>query len=62
MDFIVIDQAFVRYSAFGRYWRKMGVQWNIASVIYRFREEKIVLYSVLIEFGIPVKVDGLIKM
>jgi hypothetical protein len=26
----------IRYSVFVRYWRKVGVQWDIISVIYRF--------------------------
>jgi len=38
VDFDVIDLLLIRYSAFATYWKKMGVQWDSTSLIYRFRE------------------------
>jgi hypothetical protein len=32
VDFDVIDQLLIRYSAFFRYLRKMGAQWDIQAV------------------------------
>jgi len=39
VDFDVMHQTVIIYSAFVRWWRKMGVLLNIASFIYRFRED-----------------------
>jgi len=33
VDFDAADQLLIGYSAFVRYWRKMGVKWNSTSVI-----------------------------
>jgi len=38
MDFGVTDLLVIRYSAFVRYRRKVGGQWDSTSVSYRFRE------------------------
>jgi hypothetical protein len=38
VDFDVINQLLVRYSSFVRYWRKMRVQSDSISVIYRLQE------------------------
>jgi len=38
VDFDVIDQLLIRYSAFIRHWRKIRIQWNRTSVIYRLQE------------------------
>jgi hypothetical protein len=38
VDFDVINQLLIRYFAFIRYWRKMGVKWDCTSAIYRFQE------------------------
>jgi len=38
VDFDVIDQLLVRYSAFVTYWRKMGVWWGSTWLIYRFKQ------------------------
>jgi hypothetical protein len=43
-----------------RYWRK--VQWYRTSAIYRLKNRREALYNILIEFGIPRKLVGLIKI
>jgi len=48
-------------------WEKMGIQWNIASAVYRLQKaydsiRREVLYNILIEFDIPKKLVRLIKL
>jgi len=45
----------------------MGIQWPSASASYKLQESldlvrREVLYNILIEFGIPMKLERLIKM
>jgi hypothetical protein len=65
--FNIIDQVLVRFSAFVRYCRK---KWEYNETIHQlfinFKKaydsvRKDVLYSILIEFGVPMKIFKLIK-
>jgi hypothetical protein len=39
VDFDIIEQPLIIYSAFVRYWRKrIGVQWNSMSAVYGFQK------------------------
>jgi hypothetical protein len=62
VGFDITDQLLIRFSAFVRYWRKNGstVRQYISYVHDSVRRE--VLYNILIEFGIPMKLVRLIKM
>jgi hypothetical protein len=66
VDFDVIDQLLIRCSAFVTFLRKLGVQWDSTSAIDRLQEydsvRREVLYNILIESGIPMKLGGLTKM
>jgi hypothetical protein len=68
VDFDVTDQLLIRFSAFVRYWKKM---WEYNGTVYQlfidFKKAydsvgRQVLYNILIEFGIPMKLVRLIKM
>jgi hypothetical protein len=54
------EELLIRYFAFVRYWRK---KWQYI-VIYRLHDSvrREVLYNILHEFGIPIKLVRLIKM
>jgi hypothetical protein len=65
--FHVTDQLIIRFSAFVRYWRK---KWEYNETVHQlfidFRKEygsvrREVLYNILIEFGIPMKLVRLLK-
>jgi hypothetical protein len=62
VDFGVTDQLLIRFSAFVRYWRKNGstMRQYIKKAYDSVRRE--VLYNILIEFGVPMKLVRLIKM
>jgi hypothetical protein len=66
VDFGVIDQRLIRISVSGRYWRKnesIMVQLFIdLKKAYDSVRREVVLYSMLIEFGILRKLVGLIQM
>jgi hypothetical protein len=68
VDFDVIGQRLIKFSVSGRYWRRI---WEYNGTVHHlfidFRKayysvRREVLYNILIEFGIPRKLDGLIKM
>jgi len=61
MDFDIIDQLLIRYSAFIRYWRRN--ESTVGQYIsYLQTSRRGVLYTILIEFGIPMKLVRLIKV
>jgi hypothetical protein len=66
--FIVTDQLLIRFSAFVRYWRK---KWEYNETVHQlfldFKKaydsvRREVLYNILTEFGVPMKLVRLIKM
>jgi hypothetical protein len=67
VGFDVTDQLLIRFSAFVRYWRN---NWSTMRQYIDFIDFKKVydsvrrevLYNILIQFGIPMKLVGLIKM
>jgi hypothetical protein len=68
VDFDVTDQLPVRFFAFVRYWKK---KWEYSETVHQlfidFKKaydsvRREVLYNILIEFGIPMKLVRLIKM
>jgi hypothetical protein len=65
VHFDIIDQLLVRYSV-SYVGEKVEVQWDTTSVIYRLQEvpwlKREVLFNVVTEFGIPMKLFTLIKM
>jgi hypothetical protein len=67
VDFDATGQPLIVYSAFIKYFRKGGIQRSSASAFYRLQEaydsvRREVLYNILIEYGIPMKLIRLIKM
>jgi hypothetical protein len=64
VGFDVRDQLLIRFSAFVRYWRKKLEYTETVHLLFidfkKARRE--VLYNILIEFGVPMKVVMLIKM
>jgi hypothetical protein len=68
VGFDVTDQLLIRFSTFVRYWRK---KWEYNETVHRlfidFKKtydsvRREVLYNILIEFGVPMKLVSLIKM
>jgi hypothetical protein len=68
VGFDITDQLLIRFSAFDRYWRK---KWEYNETVHQlfidFKKaydsvRREVLYSILIEFGVPMKLFQLIKM
>jgi hypothetical protein len=68
VGFDVTGQLLIRFSAFVRYWRK---KWEYNETVHQlfidFKKaydsvSKGVLYNILIEFGVPMKLDRLTKM
>jgi hypothetical protein len=68
VGFDIIDQLLIRFSAFIRYWRK---KWEYNETVHQlfidFKKaydsvRKEILYNILIEFGVPMKLVRLIKM
>jgi sorting nexin-29 len=68
VDFDVADQLLIRFSAFVRYCRQ---QFEYNETVYQlfidFKKaydsvRREVVYNILIEFGVPMKLDRLIKM
>jgi hypothetical protein len=68
MDFAIIDQLLIRYSAFVRYWRKKcKYNGTVHELLLDFEKaydsvRREVLYNIFIEFGIPVKLIRVMKM
>ena len=63
VDLNATGQLLIIYSAFIKYLRKMGIQWSSASAINRFQESLWLSWEGgLIEYGVPMKLVGLIKM
>jgi hypothetical protein len=67
-DFDATDQLLIRFCTFVRYWRK---KWEYSETIHQlfidFKKahdslRREVLYNILIEFGVPMKLVLLIKM
>jgi hypothetical protein len=68
VGFDITDQLFIRFLAFVRYWRK---KWEYNKEVYQtfidFKKtynslRRELLYNILIEFGLPMKLVMLIKM
>jgi hypothetical protein len=68
VDFDVTDQLLIRFSAFVKYW---GKKWEYSETVHQlfidFKKaydsvRRKVMYNILIDFGIPMKLTGLIKM
>jgi hypothetical protein len=68
VHFVVTDQRLITFSISGRYWRK---KWECNGRIHQLflnskkaydSVRRQVLYSILIEFAIPRKLVGLMKM
>jgi hypothetical protein len=68
VGFDVPDQLLIRFPAFVRYWRK---KWEYNETVHQlfidFKKaydsvRREVLYNILIEFGVPMKLVRLIKM
>jgi hypothetical protein len=67
VDFSVIDQLLIRYSAFVRYWRKNGSTMGLYMLFTDFRKvydsvRRKVLYNIVTEYSIPIKLVRLNKM
>jgi hypothetical protein len=61
--FDVIDQPLVRYSAFVKYWRKNGsIMGQYIMLFIDVERTCDSVRSVIVEFSIPMKLVGLIKM
>jgi hypothetical protein len=64
----VIDQLLIRSSAFARYWRKTWeYKETVPQLLIYFRKahesvRRDVLYNILTEFGVPMKLVWLIKI
>jgi hypothetical protein len=62
-----IDQVLIRFSAFRRYWKKWEYNETVHQLFIDFKKandtvRREVLYNILIELGIPMKLVRLIKM
>jgi hypothetical protein len=68
VGFNITDKLLIRFSAFVRYWRQNG-EYNetVHQLFIDFKKaydsvRRKVLYNIPIEFGVPMKLVGLIKM
>jgi hypothetical protein len=68
VDFNITDQLLIRFSAFVRYWKK---NWEYNETVHQLFTDfkkaydsvrREVLYNILIQFGIPMKLVRRIKM
>jgi hypothetical protein len=67
VGFDVTDQLLIRFSAFIRYWTKMEYNKTVHQLFIDFKKtydsvRKGILYNILIEFGVPMKLVGMIEM
>jgi hypothetical protein len=65
MGFNIMDQLLISFIAFVRYWRKYGSTMRHLFVDFKKAYDSVrreVLYSILIEFGVPMIVARLIKI
>ena len=67
VDFVATGQLLIIYSAFAKYFRKIGIQCSSASAIYRLKKNYVsdtreVLCKITIEFGIPMQLVRLKKL
>jgi hypothetical protein len=67
VGFDVTDQLLIRSFAFSRCWRKNGSTMRVHQLFIDFKKAYVsvrreILYIILIEFGIPMKLVMLIKM
>jgi hypothetical protein len=63
VGFDVTDQVLIRFSAFIRYWRKNGSTMTVYQLFIDFKEAyDSMIYNILIEFRVPMKLVRLIKM
>jgi hypothetical protein len=66
VGFDVTDQLLNRVSAFVRYWRKIGVK-TVRQLFIDFKkafdsERREVFYSILTEFGVPMKLARMLRV
>jgi hypothetical protein len=66
VGFDVTDQLLIRFSAFIRYWRKNESTMTVHQLFIDFKKaydsvRRAVLYNILIEFGVTMKLVRLIK-
>jgi hypothetical protein len=68
VGFVITDQLLNRLSAFVRYWRKNGLEWDRILAIYRLKENlrnseegSSVMYNILIHFGVQMKLGKLLR-
>jgi hypothetical protein len=68
VGFNITDQLLIRFSAFVGYWRK---KWEYNETVHQLfidftkvynSDRWVILYNILIEFGVPMKLARLIKM
>jgi hypothetical protein len=67
VGFDVKDQLLIKFSAFARYWRKLEYNVTVHQLFIDFKKvydsvTREVLYNILIEFGVRMKLVRLIKM
>jgi hypothetical protein len=64
VGFEVTDQLLIRFSAFVRYWRKNGTVHHLFIGFNKTYDSvrREILYNILKEFGVPMKLVKLIKM
>jgi hypothetical protein len=67
VGFDVTDQLLIRFSASVRYWKRLEYNVTVHQLFTEFEKtydsvRREVLYNILIEFGVPMKLVRLIKM
>jgi hypothetical protein len=59
VSFNVTHQLLIRFLAFARHWRK---KWEYKNTVHKLLIDLEVLYNILIQLGVPMKLAGLIKI